>query len=140
MIELNGTFFIQLVNFLVLLAILNFIIYRPIRDIIKKRSAKMAADLTEIEDFTGQSEQKIEDYQAALDKARKEGDVVRTTLKEEAVQHEKKILTEAGDQGAKELEAARQETASQRDKALGELEKQVQGYASMVADKVLVNA
>lgn len=140
MIELNGTFFIQLVNFLVLLAILNFIIYRPIRDIIKKRSAKMAADLNEIEDFTGQSEQKIEDYQAALDKARKEGDVVRTNLKEEAVQHEKKILTEAGDQGAKELEAARQETASQRDKALGELEKQVQGYASMVADKVLVNA
>ena len=140
MIELNLTFFVQLVNFLVLLAILNYFVYRPIREIARKRSEKMSADLTEIEEFTGQSEKKIEDYQAALDKARKEGDQVRTDLKAEAVQEEKKILSEAGEEGSKELNAARQEIASERDRARGELEKQVKDYASKVADKVLINA
>ncbi|MFW6055126.1 MAG: ATP synthase F0 subunit B [Thermodesulfobacteriota bacterium] len=140
MVELNLTFFVQLVNFLVLLAILNFLVYRPIREISRKRRERMSAELTEIEEFSSQSEKKIEDYQAALDKARKEGDQVRTDLKTKAVQEEKKILSEAGEEGSQELGAARQEIASERDKARRDLEKQVEDYASMVADKVLINA
>ena len=140
MIELNLTFFIQLINFLLLLAILNVLIYRPIREIVKKRGQKIAGDLSEIEEFNNQAEQKVEDYQAALDQARKEGDRLRNDLKLEGTQEEKHVLTRAADQGAADLESARKEIAAESDKARKDLEQQVTDFAGKVADKVLVYA
>lgn len=140
MIELNLTFFIQLINFFLLLAILNVLIYRPIREISKKRGEKISGDLGEIEGFNSQAEQKLEDYQNALAQARKEGDRVRNELKLEGTQEEKKLLAQAADQGAADLEAARKELAAESDKARQDLTQQVDDYARKVADKVLVHA
>ncbi len=140
MIELNLTFFIQLINFFLLLAILNVLIYRPIREISKKRGEKIAGDLGEIEGFSNQAEQKLEDYRNALAQARKEGDRVRNELKLEGTQEEKKLLAQAADQGAVDLEAARKEIAAESDRARQDLTQQVDDYARKVADKVLVHA
>ena len=140
MIELNLTFFIQLINFLLLLGVLNFLVYRPIREIVRKRGEKIAGDLSEIEGFNNQAEQKVEDYQAALDQARKEGDRVRNELKQEGTQEEKNLLAQAADQGAADLEAARKDIPSDSDRARQDLTRQVDDYARKVADKVLVNA
>lgn len=140
MIELNLTFFIQLINFLLLLGVLNFLVYRPIREIVRKRGEKIAGDLSEIEGFNNQAEQKVEDYQAALDQARREGDRVRNELKQEGTQEEKNLLAQAADQGAADLEAARKDIASESDRARQDLTRQVDDYARKVADKVLVNA
>ena len=140
MIELNLTFFIQLINFLLLLAILNVLIYRPIREIVKKRGQKIAGDLSEIEEFNSQAEKKVDDYQAALDQARKEGDRLRNDLKLEGTQEEKMVLARAADQGAADLESARKEIATESDKAKQDLEKHVPDFAGKVADKVLIHA
>ena len=44
MIQINFTLFIQLINFLVLLFILNAILYKPIRAKLKERAEQMAKD------------------------------------------------------------------------------------------------
>ena len=41
MIELNWTFFVQFANFVITLMVLNLVLYRPIRGIIKKRAEAM---------------------------------------------------------------------------------------------------
>jgi F-type H+-transporting ATPase subunit b len=140
MIELNITLFIQLVNFLILLALLNVIIYKPIRGIVKQRQAKMSSDLTEIEGFNEQARSKLEDYQAALDRARREAGEVREVQKKEAVAEEKDILSAASQEGNKMLSAARKDIEAQSQEARKALSQQVKKYAKLVTDKVLVKA
>jgi F-type H+-transporting ATPase subunit b len=140
MIELNITLFIQLVNFLILLALLNAIIYKPIRGIVKQRQAKMSSDLTEIEGFNEQARSKLEDYQAALDRARREAGEVREVQKKEAVAEEKDILSAASQEGNKMLSAARKDIEAQSQEARKALSQQVKKYAKLVTDKVLVKA
>ena len=140
MIELNITLFIQLVNFLILLALLNVLIYKPIRGIVKQRQDKMSSDLTEIERFNEQARSKLEDYQAALDRARKEAGEVRDSQKKEAVAEEKDILSAASEEGNEMLNAARKDIEAQSQEARKALSQQVKKYAKLVTDKVLVKA
>lgn len=139
MIELNITFFIQMVNFLILLAILNLVIYRPIRGIIKQRAERMASDLTAIEDFAERAEKKISDYQAALNQARQEGVTLRNKIREEALAEEKNIVGEASRQANEQYEAAKKEIEGQSAQVREVLSQQVKDFAKLVADKILVH-
>ena len=140
MIELNITLFIQLVNFLILLALLNVVMYRPIRAVVKQRAAKLSGDLTDIESFNDQASSKLAEYHAALDAARKEAGDVRESLKKEAVAEEKEILAAAGEEGKSQLTVARQQIDEQSQEARKALGQQVKKYAKQVTDKVLVKA
>jgi F-type H+-transporting ATPase subunit b len=140
MIELNITLFIQLVNFLILLALLNFLIYKPIRGIVKQRQEKMSSDLSGIEEFNAQARSKLDEYQAALDRARREAGEIRESTKKEAVAEEKDILAAAGEEGNKILTAARDDIQTQSQEARKALDQKVKKYAKQVTDKVLVKA
>ena len=83
MIDLDWTFFAQLVNFLIILTVLNLILFRPIRGIIKKRAEVMGEKLGSIEAFTAQAESKLENYKASLSGARVEAQQMRVSLKAE---------------------------------------------------------
>ena len=140
MIELNITFIIQLVNFLILLAVLNVIIYRPIRHVVQQRSDRMANDMTEIESFNQTAKDKLQEYEVTLDNARKEGVEVRNGFKQEGVDQEKQIVNQASAESSKELAATRQELQSEAEEARKKLKKQVKGYAKLVADRVIVQS
>lgn len=72
MIDLDISFFIQLANFIITLLVLNLLMFRPIREIIRRRAELMSDQLSKVENFNGQAETKVKDYEAALDSARKE--------------------------------------------------------------------
>ncbi|MDO9582976.1 MAG: ATP synthase F0 subunit B [Desulfomicrobium sp.] len=140
MIDLNYTFFVQLVNFLVILTVLNLILLRPIRGIIKKRAEIMSEKLGSIEDFAAKAEAKLESYKAALTGARVEAQEMRMTLKAEGVAVESSVLAEAGAEAAEKVAAARKEIDGQKQAALKALRAQVSVYAKNVASKVLIKA
>jgi F-type H+-transporting ATPase subunit b len=140
MIDLNYTFFVQLVNFLVILMVLNLLLLRPIRGIIKKRAEIMSEKLGTIEDFAAKAEAKLESYKAALTGARVEGQELRMTLKAEGVAVESSVLAEAGAEAAEKVAAARKEIDGQKQAALKALRAQVSAYAKDVAGKVLIKA
>ncbi len=140
MIELNISLIIQLVNFLVLLAILNLVFYRPIRRIIKHRQDKMSDELTEIENFNEKAQLKLKDYEEALRKAREEGAEIRDSYKQDAVKEEQNIIAEANKKAAQDLDAARKEIVDQSEEAKKKLKKQVEKYAKLVADRIIVRA
>jgi len=140
MIELNITFIIQLVNFLILLAVLNVILYRPIRHIVQQRSERMANNMTEIESFNQTAKDKLQEYEVTLDNARKEGVEVRNGFKQQGIDQEKEIVNQASAESSKELAATRQELQSEAEEARKKLKKQVKGYAKLVADRVIVQS
>ena len=140
MIDLDYTFFVQLVNFLVILTVLNLILFRPIRGIIKKRAEVMSEKLGAIESFTADAESKLENYKVALTGARVEAQQVRVALKTEGVETEAEVLAKAGAEAAEKVAAARKEIDGQKQAALKALQGKVSGYAKGVADKVLAKA
>ena len=137
MIDLDSTFFVQLVNFLIILTVLNLLLFRPNRGILKKREEVMAERLKAVEDFTSQAEAKLAGYRQALAEARSEAQVVRSTLKEEGLALEASKLAAASEAAASKLSAARQEIEAQKNAALATLQGQVAAFAKQVAAKVL---
>ncbi|MBE1424666.1 F-type H+-transporting ATPase subunit b [Desulfomicrobium macestii] len=140
MIDLDYTFFVQLVNFMVILTVLNLILYRPIRGIIKKRAEVMSQKLGSIEDFAAKAEAKLESYKVALSGARVEAQQMRVALKAEGVAVESSVLAEAGAEAAEKIAAARKEIDGQKQTALKALRQEVATYAKNVANKVLSKA
>ncbi|PKN41380.1 MAG: hypothetical protein CVU60_11630 [Deltaproteobacteria bacterium HGW-Deltaproteobacteria-18] len=140
MIDLDYTFFVQLVNFMVILTVLNLILYRPIRGIIKKRAEVMSQKLGSIEDFAAKAEAKLESYKVALSGARVEAQQLRVALKAEGLAVESSVLAEAGAKAAEKVAAARKEIDGQKQTALKALRQEVAAYAKNVASKVLSKA
>ncbi|WP_353117383.1 ATP synthase F0 subunit B [Nitratidesulfovibrio sp.] len=137
MIDLNITFFFQLVNFLVTLVVLNAILIRPVRDIIRQRRDKMSGLLGESEQFAGQADTKLKNYEATLVKARAEATAERDKARAEGVAREQVILASAGRQAQDYLEKSRQEVAVQVKTAMDTLKGQVDALAAKATAKVL---
>jgi len=140
MIELNVTFFIQFVNFLITLMVLNLILYRPIRGILKRRAEHLASKLAEVEDFNAQAGQKLASYEEALATARGEAQTVRASRQEEGYGEETTIVESASKEASSFISAARQEIASETESALTTLKGKVDEYAKATTGKILSKA
>lgn len=137
MVTPDSTFFIQLVNFLITLFVLNLLLIRPIREIIRKRSEKLFGLLQGAEGFTAKAEEKLKGYQSALDEARKAGAEERNALREQGASEEKKIVETANQEAAVRVAANKEATLKEAVSARDGLKAKVGGLAQQVADKVL---
>ncbi|MGE4552443.1 MAG: ATP synthase F0 subunit B [Desulfovibrionaceae bacterium] len=133
----DKSIFIQFVNFVLTIVVLNALLFNPIRGIIKKRKELMAGQLESIEKFNEQAAVKVKDYEKALDVARKQAVEVRTEMRQVGVTEEQKILSAAGVQAAKTLKDAQADISKQVSAAMTQLAKEVDGFAQKAADKIL---
>ena len=77
MVDLNITLWIQLANFLVTLVVLNYLLISPIRKIIRKRKDNVEGLIGEIEAFTAEKQQLLDEYESELRKAREAAAIYR---------------------------------------------------------------
>lgn len=129
--------FIQFINFVLTIVVLNALLFSPIRGIIRKRKELMAGQLDSIEKFNEQASVKVRDYEKALDVARKQAVEVRSEMRQAGVVEEQKILSTAGEKAAKTLRDAQADIAKQVSAAMAQLTKEVDGFAQKAADKIL---
>ena len=137
MIDLDISFFIQLANFIITLLVLNLLMFRPIREIIRKRSELMSDQLSKVENFTTSANSKVKDYEVALDGTRREGMDIRNDFKEQGAKEEQALLSAAGKVAAVTLKEARAEVASEKGAALKVLDGEIEAFAQKVTAKVL---
>lgn len=137
MIDLNATFFVQFVNFLLILILLNVILIGPIRRILKKRAEFVASQMDGIESFATAADTKLKDYEKSLDAARQAATAERTAMKAEGLAKEKTLLDAAGAEAASTVQAARADIAAQSAAAQKALLAGVSGLASKAVAKVL---
>ena len=137
MIDLDISFFIQMANFIITILVLNLLLFRPIREIIRKRSDLMGGQLLKVEEFTGLAATKLKDYEAALDSARREGMDIRSEFKEQGAKEEQVLLSGASEVAAVTLKEVRSEVSSERGMAMKVLGGEIESFAQKVAAKVL---
>ncbi len=140
MIELNVTFFIQLVNFLIVLLLLNLVLYKPIRGMLRKRAEIMAQKVSQVEAFTGSAEEKMKTYEAELDKARIKAQEIRSDYKGEGFARENEIVDAASGEAVSFVKSARDKVSKEKESAIAKLKKEIDKFAAKATEKILSKA
>jgi len=136
-VSIDITLLFQLVNFLVSLCILNWLIIRPVRDIIARRRARNAGLLGDAQSMKTAAAQKLESYEVRLQRARADIAAVRDEYRREAEKSAQMRLEGA----AGEARTIRQDAASrlreESAQARTGLEARVADFARQGVDRIL---
>ena len=137
MLEINSSVFIQIINFLLLLLILNIILFRPIRRILKRRQEETETLESGISDCQNRSTDAENGVEVGRIEARKEGFAQKEALKNEALEQEKGILQEAGTAVEAKLDTAKKEMEAKMADVRKALDEQIAGFSGELAEKIL---
>jgi F-type H+-transporting ATPase subunit b len=137
MIDLDWTLLAQIVNFLVLVFLLNIVLYRPIRNSLKERQARLAAHEAEISGLTDKGAGIGEEIKESLAAAKRQGLNQKEAMRQEGAQAEASLLEAV----KKEVDArwAKVEKKIKDDmaKARKSLKAEAQSFAQALAAKIL---
>lgn len=137
MIDIDWTVIAQIINFLVLVFLLNVVLFRPIRNALKERQAKLDAQASDINLLESQGQGLASEIKDKLAAARKEGAGAREGLKQEGAAAEAALLEEAKRQADLEWGQMEKKIKDDMGRARKALEAQVQNFAQLLASKIL---
>lgn len=137
MLDLNITLLFQLVNFLVAIYVLNLLLVKPIREIIKKRKGVLDDLERGATDFESQAAQKLDMYEASLAKARLEASATREQGRNNGLAERNAIVGDAQKSARDILEEARKTVQAQAETALAELRAKVKVFSQGLADRLV---
>jgi F-type H+-transporting ATPase subunit b len=137
MIDIDWTLFAQIINFLLLVFLLNVVLFRPIRNALRERQAKLLAQETEINLLTDQGRSLEDEIREELAAARRAGAGARETLKQEGAQAEATLLEEVKRQAELEWATVEKKIKADMAKARASLQTQAQSFAQLLATKIL---
>jgi F-type H+-transporting ATPase subunit b len=137
MIDIDWTLYAQIINFLLLVFLLNVVLFRPIRNALRERQAKVLAQEAEINLLTDQGRSLEDEIKEELAAARRAGAGARETLKQEGAQAEATLLDEVKRQVELEWATVEQKIKADMAKARASLQTQTQSFAQLLATKIL---
>ncbi len=137
MLDINITMLFQLMNFFIALYVLNILLIRPIRAIIRERKGKMDGLLGEAEAFNRESGERLSSYEAALLKARHDAGGIRSAARNDALAEQQRIVAKAGSSAQEYLAEAQRSIRADADEALAVLRKQVKDISGRAIAKML---
>lgn len=137
MIEIDWTLFAQIINFLLLVFLLNFVLFRPIRKSLRQRQAALAAQEAEISRLSEEGRGLDEEVKENLAAARREGLGQREGLRQEGAQAEASLLDQVKQEVEKEWVKVEKKIKEDMAKARKALKAQVQSFAQSLAAKIL---
>ncbi len=130
----------QMVNFLVLLFVLNLVLYKPIRKVLLDRKAKIEGMQKEAKKASSDLVAGEDAYKDGLKVARTKGLEEKGTFIDEASKEEKEILDKINKQAQANLVKIRQQVADETEQARKSLEGEVEIYAKAIGEKILGRA
>jgi F-type H+-transporting ATPase subunit b len=137
MIDIDWTLIAQLINFLLLVFLLNLVLFRPIRKALKERQAMFLAQGSDISLLSDQGRSLEDEIKEKLAAARRDGAGAREGLKQEGSQAEASLLEEVKKQVALEWGQVEQKIKADMAKARESLKTQAQSFAQLLAAKIL---
>jgi F-type H+-transporting ATPase subunit b len=139
-INVNFTLFIQLINFLILLLLLNALLYKPILAKIRERESKIKAD----RDKAGQLENEVleqeKKHQEALVEARQVAAREKAELLAAAKKSEADILDKARVNAAAIVDEMKASIQAESEKARNALKGEMALLAKSISEKILGRA
>lgn len=137
MLKVDYTLFIQIANFLFLVLVLNILLYRPIRGMLRQRKEQMGSFQTSRDDYLDKSGQNEKELNENVVGARKEGFKTKEGFRLEALDAEKGMLQEAAASAGNEIEKAKENIKHDMANVRQSLEGELAQFSRELAEKVL---
>ena len=133
----DWTLIIQIINFLLILWILNRILYRPIRNILRQRKEKIDGLELSIQTFNDDAEEKDNAFAAGIKEARTKGLNEKQAMLQDAAEEENKIIAKVNEKAQAELADIRQKISQEAQTVKAALETKVSEFADDICQKIL---
>ena len=127
----------QLVNFFILLVLLRIFLYRPILDMLDRRSQRIREGLEAADQSKEHAAQAEQEVAQQLDEARRQGQSLIGQAQETANRLQEEARNQARREGEALLERARSEIQLERDQAIAELRREFGDLTVSAAEKVI---
>jgi len=137
MIDLDWTLGAQIINVLVLVYLLNLVLFRPIRQSLKDRQARLLADEAAAAQLAEQSQGIAGEIQENLNAARRQGVGEKEARRQEGAQTEASLLEKVKQEVDAEWARVEKKIKEDMNKARKSLKDQAQSFAQVMAAKIL---
>jgi F-type H+-transporting ATPase subunit b len=140
MLSINWTFLVQLGFFLAFMAIVNLLLFRPMRAYLARRRRT----IDNLKADAGGSESALAElaaeYTRRMTAAREENLSCRADVRKEALAEQRAAIEEAKRQGILTVDAAEDELAAEVAAARAHLQREARAHAASIATRVLGRA
>lgn len=137
MLKIDYTLFIQIANFLFLLFVLNLILYRPIRSMLRQRRAEMESLEGKINDLEDEAAERAYDLEESMAGARREGSAQKENIRHAGLEAEKGMVRDATAKAGDKIDQARSEIDQKLTAARQALENELAMFSKELAEKIL---
>jgi len=137
LIDVNASLIVQVVNFLILLAVLYRFLFRPLVGTLESRTATIKQQLAEAQAAREEAARQLVDFEARLAAARAEAQAARDRAMREAAELKERLTADARQEAERLVQAAKSEIAREIRRAKADLRAEVGGLAVQIAERLI---
>jgi F-type H+-transporting ATPase subunit b len=137
MVDLNYTLLIQIINFLVLIFVLNLLLYKPILKIMGRRQETISASEEEVKNLNETIEARMAEYEAKIRDAKVSAMGQRNEILQQGTAVGKEMMDGAKKEIAGMMDDFQQKLNAEMEKAKSILHNQSKLISKEIAEKVL---
>ena len=135
--DINATLPLMALQFLILMAVLNSLLYKPLGKVIDQRSDYVRNSLKDARELKEKSEMLAAQYDNELKSVRRESQDIIAKAKAEAEKISASKIQEAQQEVAAQKQKAADEIEAQKAEAMQSLEQQVDSLSNQILEKLL---
>ncbi|HEY1977205.1 MAG TPA: ATP synthase F0 subunit B [Candidatus Baltobacteraceae bacterium] len=139
-LRLDGTFFVQLVNFAIFFALLNVLFLKPVGRAIAKRREYIKSVTADYDTYQGEANALRANDERLRADARRDAEQIVAKGRADASNATAELASQYGSQVQSVVEEAQRQVASELDAARAASQKTVGDLADMMADRALSEA
>ena len=137
MFDINGTFVVFLISFLIFMVLLNAILIKPVASVIEARAAKIKGDLEAGKAARETSEELLRNYEERLHSIRTQAQAVINEAVSAASKVRDQEMSRIAAEGQAKLEKAKEEIRTEKTRLIEDLVKQESELVQTIVSKLL---
>ena len=137
MIEINATIIAQVLNFLILVAILRALAYQPVAKILKQRADKIQDSLDQAAASQKAAEQTLAQYKSQLADANKKAQHIIDQAELSARQHHDAAIADTKREIERLKLAAQADIQNERNRAFEQMKAEIVSLSLLAAEKIV---
>ncbi len=140
MIDINVSLFYQLANFIVLLIALNFILFKPIRQIMQEREQGISSSFGDAKTAQERMQTLLEQYNSSLAEAKLKSAATFNALYQQGLDAQRDMIAAERAKAGEMLDKARADVAASANTARAELKQEAERLSQEITSKLLGRA
>lgn len=125
------------INIFLLFIFLSYILFNPVRDMLKKRQEKITEERETTKADMAKAEALKEEYDEKLKSVDKEVEAILASARKKAMANEEKIISEAKEEALRIIEHAKAEAELEKEKAKDDVKREIIAVSTLMAGKVV---